>query len=596
MKRFLALALALTMICSLFLGCTKKQEPKEPEQPNQPAQTEEKDKAKEPHGTLTQAVSNPITALNPHTYTSSVDGEQIEFLMGKLYKFFPGDNGTYDFTSELADGDPVAMNDEGTLFQIKLTKNAKWTDGSGITVDDFLYSFQKGLDPVMKNGRASTIADDYIAIVNAKEYATQGTDAGISWDSVGLKKVDDYTLEVQTKAKQTTEDVKAHFSQTWMAVVNKTVYEANMAADGVTTLYGTEKDKVMSCGAFTIDNWVKGSEITYARNPDYVRADLIHIEKLRSIVVKDAGTSMQLFETGQIDFVGLSSDNIPKFEEDPRVLSGSAAGVMHLTINSNSTNNPILGDADFRRALYYAVDRATMAKLIHGIPAQWVLPKKMIGDVEKGIVYRDMDGSKAILPENNGYDTAKAKEYFDKAYEKNGSKKVIITLNYSDSGASYKLMSEFMQKSLLEIFGADRFELKLQGMPYNQLSDAQKQCITNPNSYEMAWAIWNHGNPLAPWNATKVWLSDYGSKNEPYNSPEFDALWNRANKGEERFDNQKRLELTWEMEKKLIDDAVVVPITEGALMVLKNDRVVLPSEQGYIPKIGFPWMYATIEE
>lgn len=132
MKRFLALVLALTMICTLFAGCKKTEQPKTPDTPNQTTPPKDEPKEQVAKGTLTQAVSTPITALNPHTYTSSNDGDQLEMLMGKLYKFFPGENGTYDFSAELAEGDPVSMNDTGTLFQIKLNKNAKWQDGTAI--------------------------------------------------------------------------------------------------------------------------------------------------------------------------------------------------------------------------------------------------------------------------------------------------------------------------------------------------------------------------------------------------------------------------------------------------------------------------------
>ena len=595
MKKLFALFLAMVMSLSLFAGCKKDQQPPA-ENPDgnkeeQPKQEEQKNK-----GTLNYAFTTPIAALNPHTWSSSNDGDHIENIASKLYKFYPGENGLYAFEDEMADGDPVAMNDTGTVFQIKLNKNGKWSDGKAVTADDYIYSWKMCLDPVMLNSRGSTMAEDYISIVGAKKYLTQvAAGETVDWETVGIKKIDDYTIEVTTVAKQSPEEVKTHFSQTWTAVVHPDLYEKNMAADGTTTQYGTDTDKIATCGAFKIESWIKGSEITYVRDENYVQSSRIQLEKLHCLVVKDANTRMQLFENGQIDYVALATEDIKKYEEDPRVLESPAAGVMHLVFNGNNTQTPAVADPNFRKAVFYAVDRKSLAGLVQGIPANWAVPMKKVGNVATGEIFREMESSNAYLAPNLGYDTAKAKEYFDKAYEANGNKKITVTLLYNDSSESYKMMSEFIQKTLPEIFGADRFELKLQGMPSNQIIDAQKDHKSNPNSYEMAWSNWNT-NTIAPWNGLKVWSGTYGNKNEPWQNDEYDALWAKANNGEERFDPKLRLELTQQMEKILLDDAAIVPVAESPSRVLKNDRVILPSENGYIPKIGFGWIYSSIEE
>ena len=97
-------------------------------------------------------------------------------------------------------------------------------------------------------------------------------------------------------------------------------------------------------------------------------------------------------------------------------------------------------------------------------------------------------------------------------------------------------MSEFLQQSWPKVFGADRFELKLQAMPANQLSQVKRGWKTNPASYELSWGGWV-GNDLSPWNSFKYWTSYYSNKNEPYLNEEFDKVFNEANFGENRFDD-----------------------------------------------------------
>lgn len=560
---------------------------------NTPAPTTEPTAAQAPHGTLRYATSSQIAALNPHTWSSSSDGDAIEQTTLKLYKFFPGEDGKYLFEAEAADGDPVDVNGDGTLFEIKIKKGLKWTDGEEINADDFMYSWKMGLDPKMVNSRGGTLAEDYIKIVNAMNYymsATNGTNT--TWEDVGIKQIDSSTIQIATTQKYSPEEVKTHFTQTWTAVVKEDLYEKYKEADGTSTQYGTDIDKVGCSGAYTIESWNKGAEIVYARNPDYVYADRIHLEKMKGTVVKDASTRLQLFESGEIDYVGVTANDFKQYEEDPRVLESNASGVNHIVVNCGSTEKPILGDADFRRALFYAIDRESIASMVYGIPANWAVPTKKVGNVETGEKFRDMPESNAYLTENYGHDPAKAKEYFDKAMDAAGLDKLTLTLNYSDTSESQKLQSEFLQKSLPEIFGEDRFELKLQGMPFNQLIDSLKGWKNNPNSSELGWATWDT-NTIAPWNGLKTWTTSYGKKNEPYSNAEYDALWEKANNGEERFNPQLRLELTRQMEKILLDDAGIVPVVEIPGHTLKSDSVVLPWEGGQIPKVGFGWMYSS---
>lgn len=614
MKKVSSILLAVCLSWSLaFAGCGQPEPtvPKEeapssrtppavaetaPTKPDAPAPQEKPVQPEGPHGTLRYATSAQISALNPHAWSSSSDGDAIEQTTMKLYKFFPGEDGKYSFEAEAADGDPVAMDQEGTEFQIKIKTGLKWSDGEEINADDFLYSWRMGLDPKMVNSRGGTLAEDYIKILNAKDYYMSGSSgSAVKWEDVGLKKVDDHTIAVTTLQKYSPEEVKTHFTQTWTALVKEDLYEGGKEADGTSTQYGTDIDKVGCCGAYTIESWNKGAEIVYGRNPDYVYADRIHLEKMKGTVVKDPSTRMQLFENGQIDYVGLSTNDFKQYEEDPRVLTSNASGVNHITVNCGSTEKPILGDVNFRLALFYGVDRESIADIVYGIPANWAVPTKKVGNVETGEKFRDMAASNEYLTPNCGYDPQKAKEYFDKAMSAAGLEKLTLTLNYSDSSESAKLQSEFLQKSLPEIFGADRFELKLQGMPFNQLIDAAKGWQNNPNSYELSWSTWDT-NTIAPWNGLKTWTTSYGKKNEPYSNAQYDELWEKANNGEERFDPQLRLELTRQMEKILLDEAGIIPVVEIPGHTLKSDHIVLPWEGGSIPKVGYGWMYSSYVE
>ena len=141
----------------------------------------------------------------------------------------------------------------------------------------------------------------------------------------------------------------------------------------------------------------------------------------------------------------------------------------------------------------------------------------VVGDLDTGETYRDMVEriQPYEIPENNGYDPEKALEYFEAALEETGLDSVSVTLIYPSDTGSYKPASEYLQKSWAEIFGADRFQMELQGMPNSQMVGTKKDWINNPNSYEMSWGSWStskvargtrltYGRPITPRKTSRI--------------------------------------------------------------------------------------------
>ena len=129
-----------------------------------------------------------------------------------------------------------------------------------------------------------------------------------------------------------------------------------------------------------------------------------------------------------------------------------------------------------------------------------------------------------------------------------GLDKLTLTMHYSDTELMAQ-MSEFLQQSWPKLFGADRFELKLQAMPANQLSQV------------------------------KYWTSFFSNKNEPFINEEFDKVFNAANFADDRFDEGVRLKEVAEMERLLIEPANVIPVTQDIYKYLKADRLQLSTNK-----------------
>lgn len=549
-------------------------------------------------GILRNSTATGASIINPHEAGTTYDKAILGYTQALLYDLFPDSTGTNAvLQGELADGEPKQMDKDGKVWQIKLKANAKWANGNPLTADDLVYSWQMLLDPKLANQYGGTFANNFIKIVNATEYFKQGsTGKPVDWTDVGIKKIDNLTVEITTAAKNTAWEVMNHFTLVASSPVYKPLYEQYMNADRTSTLYGTDKDKYMGCGAFILTDWVKGSLQKYAKNPNYVYKDMIWLAGIETQVIKDGGTALQMFESGNLDYVGLTSSDIEKYAEDPRVHIEPSLTVRHIEINMADPEKPILGNLNFRKALYYAIDRTKYAQVTSMKPAPYVMSSRKIADLANGTPFRDLDVAKSYLPANNGYDPKLAKELFDKALQETGATKVDLTLNYYETRPETRVISELMQKDLAAVFGADKFSLSLKQLPNTQLFDTMRSFPSNPKSYEISWAGWGHSAAeFSPWKSFLVYTSTYDRKNAPIYDPKLDDLYAQVSSEEARFDQKKTIDLTAQLEKYVLDNVYEIPVYEAVNWTLISDRVQLQTQR-WMSGVGFGFKYAKVAQ
>lgn len=599
------------MMVSLMSACSKTVEPGDADKATAAPQGEatqapsQEEATAEPvaevsptgNGKLTFARTETIATLNPHTYTSDIESCCIEYTGAALFGYFYNDDKTgVSLRPCLADGEPVKMNEEGTLWQIKISPDAVWANGEAINADTFIYSFKMLLDPKLVNGRGGAFAEDYIKIVNALAYYKQTeVDGAVSaWEDVGIKKVDDLTIEIATSIPQDATEVMSHFAYAWTVPVYEPLYESLMNADRTATTYGTDIDKVLCSGSFTYNTWVRDAEITFKKNPSYIFQSMIQIADLVMKIIPDAGTQLQMFEAGELDYVSLSSTQFKDYEEDPRVLESPSIYVKYMPVNVNNPSNPILSNLNFRKALFLAVDRVSIAKLLNAKPANYILSSRYIANVTTGETYRNSAQGSAVPGENYSYDPQQAVALFEKALEEEGLSKVTITLTYRNDDADMTTIAEVLQKNLPEIFGADRFTFVLNGLPTSQSNAQIRSAKEDATAFDLGFAGWST-NELAPWNGLKVYASFWANRYDTFTSERYDELWQLANTSTERFDSEKRLDYVAEMESIWLENVSGIPVVELVDRTLKADRVQLAAEN-WINRVGFGWIYASVAD
>ena len=606
MKRALALILALVMTMALVAcGGTKapttsttpgtssgttSTTPTEPSKPSEPEKPSEPAKPAEPKILNLALTAAPASAWAPASNTAASVSLQ-SYISGTLYAQMPVD-GKAARIPQLADGEPIDVNGDGKTWNIKISPNAKWENGEQITADTFIYSWKMTLDPKLVMSNASSLGKDAITIVKAADYYGQAGEGKtpVAWEEVGIKKVDDMTIQVTLTAPANAALVMRHFSKNNSAPIYQPLFEKCLAADGTSTTYGTTMDKIISSGAYKFTQWVDGATYVYEKNENFAKADAIALDGVVLTVVEDAGTRLQMFEAGQLDSVGLDAAGRDKYGDDPRVSVEMGRRVYSIEFNTANTEKPIISNENFRLALLYATDRASLGKLISQEPALSLVSGTSVAR-EDGTTFRQLADAAGYQPANNGYDPEKAKTYFEKALQEEGLTSVELTVLCNSTMAD---RCEFLQENWQTIFGADKFKLNIDAQPSSTAGELRKGWKNNPNSYELTFTQWNlSGGDNDPITCLKNYVASSSGRYAPYEYAELNAWYEEA--GQYLLDQDKRNELALKMDQYIIEHCVVLPLTYETSFSLISDRVITPVNE-YDISLGWGLRYADIAQ
>ena len=234
------------------------------------------------------------TGLNTLTSTYS-----IEFA---LFKHMYENLVTLDDDDNTAPGAAESWDyDEDTLtYTFHLRKDGVWTNGDPVTAKDFEFAWSQALNP--------DVASDYAYFLYFIKNAEKYFNGEVTWDEVGVKVVDDYTLEVTLE--QPTPYALFLFSFGTLAPINQRFYEA-VGAD----LYSTEAQYFCTNGPFALTEWSHNDKIVMQKNDAWHGAADVEVEEIDWKIITDANAALSSFLAGDLDMVGLATGELIKQAE-----------------------------------------------------------------------------------------------------------------------------------------------------------------------------------------------------------------------------------------------------------------------------------------
>jgi len=599
LKKAVSLLLILMLVMSLFVGCGNNAasdanaDEKNSAEVTENTSTDEnsdsesaEEEVKDNGPRVFRQTGSKVTTLNQQIYETSSESSVMALVYGNLLgMFYDEEKHTYKIIGDHAEGKPT-RNEEGTVWTFKIRDGVKWADGTPIDAYTYEESYKILLDPTLANYRANTFFED-ITVVNAEEYYKGEVK---EWSEVGIKALDKNTLQFTLSFPVPEIDFYLTFAGGGpTSPIKLDLYESCYNEDRSENSYGTSLDKTPSSGPYKLVEWNRDQSRVYEKNMDYPTASYYVPTKIEERVVEDRSARMQLFENGDTDYVSISGSDYDKYGEDPRLVFSTSTTVWSMFINMTSEEKAFLRDVNFRKAMYYAMNREAIAENIYKTarPAGYVVSSAKIADPKTGMKYRDSEAAKAIMPKNNGYDLELAKEYMQKAFDKHG--KMVVELSYFDSSDNMKRMAELLEQEYENAFGTDVLDVVLKAVPWQTSYENMEN-----GTYDMAFGGWA-GSRFNPWSGMVVYTSDFGSKIDQFKSEEFDALYDRTVKGDLIFKPKERLEALAKMEQMLFDAVPFVPFMEPQTPYLFSERVHLITGGDYIPGVGFAELQSELD-
>ena len=580
MKRLFTLSLALVVILSTMVGFVGASKPKIAEKYLSTYITEVK--SLNPYLLL----DNTALYVTANTQDGLVEND-------KFGRFVPSLASSW------------TSNEDTTVWTFNIKKGVKWVDSKGkatkyeVSANDFVEGMRFVADP--KNGIKNVgIIRKEIKGLNNYYYDLSDIDTGKlknmtraqgieNFDkNVGVKAIDKYTLQY-TMAKPT-----PYFLSYLVTELFFPVQKEFLASVGASD-YGTSKENLLYTGAYVLSGWQRDKSITLTQNNFYWDKANVFVKSINLQKVSDDAVGTQMFQRGELTQTTLQADQVKalqgtKWEKLINLREKSSVTYwffMNYT-SSNSEFKAFINNDNFRKALYYSLDRANLQSLFtpykpKDMLRNTIIPEDVLRD-KKGVDYTDYKGLKGIKDKNN-YNPVLAKIYMQKAIKqlvgsdgkiKGVTAKTVDMLPIAKFSIDGKLplqllyvhgmdstdtkMAQLLKAMLEQNLGKENIEVIL-----GQYVDDKYNDSIAPRKFDMGYDSFSfkYADPMAQLGRLVVG----GSINDgEYKDPIFDKIVNEANA---ITDISKRYAKFAVAETYMINKGYIIPwVTGGGAYVL----------------------------
>ncbi|EGU31869.1 oligopeptide ABC transporter, periplasmic oligopeptide-binding protein [Vibrio sp. N418] len=480
---------------------------------------------------LVRGNGTEVATIDPHKSQGVPESHVIADLLEGLV----GQDANGNIIPGVADSWETADN---KTFTFHLRKDAKWSNGDPVTAHDFVYSFQRSVDPMTASPYSWYM--EYTKMKNAKDIIAGKADKS----TLGVKALDDQTLVVEL------DSAVPYFVMMMGHTTTKPVHKATVEKFGD---QWTKPENFVGNGAFVVDKWVVNERLVLKRNEQYWDNDKTVLNQVTFLPIENQVTEMNRFLSGEIDFTNeLPLEHFKRLsKEHPE--SVSVVGNLCTYYYLFNTKKAPFDDVRVRQAVSYTIDRNIVANAIMGQgqkPAYFLTPEITAGFEPEMPAYGQMSQQ-----ERN----AEAKRLLEEAgYGKDNPLKFTLLYNTSENHKKVAIALGSMWKKSL-------------GLNVTLENQEWKTYLSTKDSgnFEIARAGW-----CGDYNEASSFLTLMKSGNTTggihYDSKAYDDLMERAITS---TSEEERKALYSEAEKLMAKDMPIAPIYQYVKSRLLSPKV-----------------------
>ncbi len=430
---------------------------------------------------------------------------------------------------------------DNQTYIFTLRKDARWSNGDPVTAKDFVYSWQRLVDP--KSLSPFAWFAQLAGIQNAGDIIA----GKLPVNQLGVSAVDDHTLKVQLdKPVPYFPSLTANFS---LFPVPQAVVEK----------FGNDWTKVgnlVGNGAYQLQERVVNEKLVLAPNPHYWDHAHTVLTKVTFVPINQESNATKRYLAGDIDITESFPKNLyQKLLKDipGQVYTPDQLGTYYYAFN---TQRPPTSDVRVRQALSYAIDRKIIAE-------------KVLGTGEKPAYHFTPDVTAGFTPDNGLLKQqsqaeldAQAKTLLQAAgFGPGNPLKLTLLYNTSESHQKIAIAVASMWKKKLGV------EVKLQNQEWKTYIDSR-----NSGNFDVIRASW-----VGDYNEASTFLSLLTSSHSgniaKFRSADYDRVLEQASR---ETDPAERNADYNRAEQIIAEQAPIAPIYQYT-----NGRLIKPWVKGY---------------
>lgn len=425
----------------------------------------------------------------------------------------------------------TTVSDDGMTYTFELRKDAKWSNGDNVTAKDFVYSWQRTVDP--------KTASQYAFLFDGIENAKAITDGEKPVTELGVKAEGDHKLVV--KLEKAVPYFKLLMGFPAFFPQNQKVVEK------YGDKYGTNSKAMVYNGPFKLEGWT-GSNLkwTLAKNDKYWDKKKVKLDAINYTVNKQDQTAYNLYQSGKIDATALGAEQAKQLKGKTGYLERKEPAVFYLQFNQTKAE---FQNKKIRQALAKSVDREQYVKQVlagASVPAK--------GFVASGLAERDGKDFATVSEVKSAvdYNEKEAKKLFDEGLKELGRDKLEFQILSDDTDAGKKT-TEFLQSAMTETFGTDKVKITVSNVPFKT-----RLARSDSGAFDVVMTAWS-ADFADPISFLELMTSDNAQNDGKWKNEEYDRLID-ASKNADVNDPAKRWDDMVKAEKILMEDQGVAPI------------------------------------